>query len=94
MHIVRSVRGKRTLFFAGFKHDNPRKPRFTPKAEDAQYLELSTAQRIRDNLSDRKTGTKCAILSAPDRVDDKKIDAILESEQEWTLDDLQATLSS
>ena len=55
MHIVKSVRGKRTLYFKGWRSDNIRKPRFTPKPEDAEYLELATAQQVRDNLMDGHT---------------------------------------
>lgn len=54
-HIVKSVRGKRTLYFAGWSPTNVRKPRFTPSQRDAEYLDLATAQRVRDNLMDRNT---------------------------------------
>jgi hypothetical protein len=53
--ILKSVRGKRTLYFAGWSPKNVRKPRFTPKPEDAMYLQLSSASTIRDNLSDKST---------------------------------------
>ena len=53
--ILKSVRGKRTLYFAGFKNDNPRKPRFAVRTRDAKYLEMGNASTIRDNLSDRNT---------------------------------------
>ena len=55
MHIVKSVRGKRTLYFKGWRDDNIRKPRFTPKPEDAKYLDLASAQLVRDNLMDSRT---------------------------------------
>lgn len=90
MHIVRSVRGKRTLFFAGYRPKS-KTPRFTPKAEDAEYLSLSSANLVRDNLSD--IGTRVNVLSVKDKVDEVKIDQIVSSPTEWTFKELKEALS-
>ena len=98
MHIVKSVRGKRTLFFAGYKHGNKRKPRFTPKQEDAMYLDLVDARLVRDNLTDSQT--KATIGKAPAEPRMAMVNSIvdedgeLRSPEKWTLDDLHAVLTS
>ena len=89
MHIVKSVRGKRTLFFAGLKPN--RAPRFTPKPEDATYLSLSEANQVRDNLSDGNT--QVSVCHFPDQVNHSKIDEILKSPQTMTMKDLVEALS-
>lgn len=53
--VIKSVRGKRTLYFAGWNTRNHRKPRFTPNKRDAAYLSLSSAHTVRDNLTDAFT---------------------------------------
>jgi len=89
MHVVKSVRGKRTLFFAGFKPN--REPRFTPKARDATYLELSAACLVRDTISNSLS--KVSVCHIPDVVNHSKIDEILASKPEYTMNDLIRALS-